>query len=53
MFSRAVRTHLSLSSEERERCGITHNLIRLSIGLEDIGDIIADLDQALRAAVMA
>ncbi len=48
-----MRTHVSLSPEERERCGITNNLIRLSIGLEDIGDIIADLDQAIRAAVMA
>jgi hypothetical protein len=31
--------------------GITDNLIRLSVGLEDVDDIIADLDQALHSAV--
>lgn len=44
-------THASISSEERLALGITDSLIRLSIGLEDVGDLIADLDQALRAAV--
>jgi hypothetical protein len=33
--------------EERAEHGITDGLIRLSVGLEDIGDILADLDQAL------
>ncbi len=44
-------THASVSAEERATLGITDNLIRLSVGLEDVGDLIADLDQALRAAV--
>jgi cystathionine beta-lyase/cystathionine gamma-synthase len=33
--------------EVRERVGITEGLVRLSVGIEDIEDIIADLDQAL------
>ena len=45
-------THASVSAEERANLGITDNLIRLSVGLEDVGDLIADLDQALRAAVL-
>lgn len=45
-------THASVSAEERAVLGITDNLIRLSVGLEDVGDLIADLDQALRAAVL-
>ena len=44
-------THASVVKEEREQLGITDNLIRLSVGIEDIEDIIADLDQALKAAV--
>lgn len=44
-------THASVSAEERAVLGITDNLIRLSVGLEDVGDLITDLDQALRAAV--
>ena len=44
-------THASVSAEERAVLGITDTLIRLSVGLEDVGDLIADLDQALRAAV--
>ena len=49
---RALMTHASISSEERAVLGISDNLIRLSIGLEDIGDIITDLDNALRSAVI-
>lgn len=44
-------THASISAEERAALGISDTLIRLSIGLEDVGDLIADLDQALRTAV--
>ena len=44
-------THASVSVEERAALGISDTLIRLSVGLEDVGDLIADLDQALRAAV--
>jgi cystathionine beta-lyase/cystathionine gamma-synthase len=40
-------THASMPPEIRERVGITEGLVRLSIGIEDVEDIIADLDQAL------
>ena len=45
----ATTTHGSVSAEEREEMGITEGRIRLSIGIEDKGDLIADLDQALAA----
>ena len=35
------------SEEELERAGVTHSMARLSVGLEDADDLIADLDQAL------
>ncbi|WP_394686373.1 O-acetylhomoserine aminocarboxypropyltransferase/cysteine synthase family protein [uncultured Microbacterium sp.] len=47
----ATTTHLGFTQETRDRLGIGDGLIRLSIGLEDAEDLIADLDQALRAAV--
>ena len=40
-------THASVLPETRERLGITGGLVRISVGLEDVEDIIADLDQAL------
>jgi cystathionine beta-lyase/cystathionine gamma-synthase len=43
----ATTTHSSLSQEERERIGITEDLVRLSVGIEDVDDILSDLDQAL------
>jgi cystathionine beta-lyase/cystathionine gamma-synthase len=43
----ATTTHSSLTQEERERIGITEGLIRISVGIEDVEDIVADLDQAL------
>ena len=43
----ATTTHVSLSHEERESIGITEGLVRISVGIEDIDDIIGDLDQAL------
>jgi cystathionine gamma-lyase len=42
-------SHGSLPPERRAALGITDNLIRLSVGIEDVGDLIADLDQALAA----
>jgi cystathionine beta-lyase/cystathionine gamma-synthase len=45
----ATTTHFALSDEERERLGITQGLVRLSVGIEDKEDLIADLDQALAA----
>jgi len=46
----ASTTHQQLSAEEQAASGVTEDLIRLSIGIEHIDDILADLDQALRAA---
>ncbi|HJY85753.1 MAG TPA: PLP-dependent aspartate aminotransferase family protein [Candidatus Acidoferrales bacterium] len=43
----AVMTHASMPPEVREQIGITEGLVRLSVGLEDAADLIADLDQAL------
>jgi cystathionine beta-lyase/cystathionine gamma-synthase len=43
----ALMTHASMPVEVRERVGITEGLVRLSVGIEDVEDIIADLDQAL------
>jgi cystathionine beta-lyase/cystathionine gamma-synthase len=43
----AVMTHRSVPPEVREQIGITDGLIRLSVGLEDVEDLIADLGQAL------
>jgi cystathionine beta-lyase/cystathionine gamma-synthase len=45
----ATTTHAALSPEERKRIGITEGLVRLSVGIEDVQDILADLDQALAA----
>jgi len=46
----ASTTHRQLTPEELESAGVTPDMIRLCIGIEDIEDIIADLDQALNAA---
>ena len=46
----ATTTHRQLSPEELKRAGVSEDLIRLSIGIEHIDDIIEDLDQALAAA---
>jgi O-acetylhomoserine (thiol)-lyase len=46
----ASTTHRQLSGEELTSAGVTPDMIRLCIGIEDIEDIIADLDQALNAA---
>jgi cystathionine beta-lyase/cystathionine gamma-synthase len=40
-------THASMPADVRERVGITEGLVRLSVGIEDVEDIINDLDQAL------
>jgi O-acetylhomoserine (thiol)-lyase len=47
----ASTTHQQLSAEERIAAGVTDDFIRLSIGIEDIDDILADIDQALRASL--
>jgi cystathionine beta-lyase/cystathionine gamma-synthase len=45
----ATTTHAALSEEDRTRLGITQGLVRLSVGIEDKEDLIADLEQALAA----
>jgi methionine-gamma-lyase len=45
----AAMTHLSVPDERKAQLGITDNLVRISIGIEDADDLIADLDQALAA----
>ena len=47
----ASTTHRQMSSEEQRSAGVTPEMIRLSVGIEHVDDIIADLDQALEAAV--
>ncbi|MGE0886357.1 MAG: PLP-dependent aspartate aminotransferase family protein [Blastocatellales bacterium] len=46
----ATMTHASVPAEQRARLGITDGLVRISVGIEDIEDIIADLDTALQRA---
>ena len=46
----ASTTHQQLSVEEQAATGVTPELVRLSVGIEDIRDILADLDQAIETA---
>ena len=46
----ASTTHSQLSAEERQSAGVTDDYVRLSVGIEDIEDIIADLEQSLAKA---
>ena len=43
----SISSHRRMPVEERERLGITDGFVRLSVGIEDPDDLIADLDQAL------
>src|ERR1700722_19011070 len=43
----ASTTHRQLSDEDRKKAGVGDDVVRLSVGIEDVADIIADLDQAL------
>ncbi len=43
----ASTTHAAMTAEDRQKAGVTENLVRLSIGVEDADDLIADLAQAL------
>jgi cystathionine beta-lyase/cystathionine gamma-synthase len=45
----ATMTHASIPEEERNRLGVTPGLVRISVGIEDVEDLIADLDGALEA----
>src|SRR3984893_5763071 len=42
----ATMTHASVPTDERNRLGITDGLVRLSVGIEDVEDLIADLESA-------
>lgn len=44
----ATMTHSEIPVEERNKLGITDGLVRLSVGLEDVQDIIDDLEMALK-----
>jgi O-acetylhomoserine (thiol)-lyase len=46
----ASTTHQQLSVEEQANTGVTPEMVRLSVGIEDIRDILSDLDQAIEAA---
>jgi methionine-gamma-lyase len=41
-------THAGVPKDQREKFGITDGLIRMSIGMENVSDILNDLEQALR-----
>jgi cystathionine gamma-synthase/methionine-gamma-lyase len=43
----AIASHRDIPPKQRARLGIRENLVRVSVGIEDIEDILADLDQAL------
>jgi cystathionine beta-lyase/cystathionine gamma-synthase len=45
----AIMTHASLPADVRASLGITDNLVRLSVGIEDVDDLVADLEHALEA----
>src|SRR5436309_33031 len=49
----ASTTHRQMSEDEQRRAGVTPEMIRLSVGIEHIEDILGDLDQALRATESA
>jgi cystathionine beta-lyase/cystathionine gamma-synthase len=46
----ALMTHATLSAEERAAAGISEGLIRMSVGIENVDDLFADIDQALEKA---
>jgi len=45
----ATMSHATLTAEERQKAGITDGTIRLSVGIEDVADLIEDLEQALQS----
>ena len=50
MLYPAMASHRDVAPKQRQRMGIGDGLVRISLGIEDAGDIIADLEQALNAA---
>lgn len=53
VLSPPMSSHRALTPEQRAEVGISEGLIRLSVGIEDVADILADLDQALQAVGLA
>ena len=53
MLYPVMSSHREISPKHRERMGIRENLVRLSVGIEAVDDIIADLDQALTVSRQA
>ncbi len=49
----ASTTHRQLSEEELERAGVSADMVRLNVGIEDVDDILWDIDQALERATQA
>jgi cystathionine beta-lyase/cystathionine gamma-synthase len=45
----ATMTHASIPEADRNRLGVTGGLVRISVGIEDVEDLIADLERALAA----
>ena len=45
----AIMTHVSIPKEQREKLGISDTLVRLSVGIEHLNDLIADLEEALKS----
>jgi cystathionine beta-lyase/cystathionine gamma-synthase len=45
----ASMTHAAIGAEGRKKIGLTDGMVRISVGVEDVDDIIADLEQALAA----
>jgi cystathionine beta-lyase/cystathionine gamma-synthase len=46
----ALTSHLGMSPEDRKRLGITDSLIRVSVGIEAVEDLVSDFDHALNVA---
>jgi cystathionine beta-lyase/cystathionine gamma-synthase len=45
----ATMTHAALGEKGRKEIGLTDGMVRISVGIEDVDDLLADLDQALAA----
>jgi cystathionine beta-lyase/cystathionine gamma-synthase len=48
-----LTSHAMISAEHRQKMGVTEQLIRVSVGIESVDDLIADLDQALAHVTVA
>jgi cystathionine beta-lyase len=45
----AVTSHAKMSAEERRRIGVSDSLLRLSVGIEQVDDLIEDIEQAMKS----